>query len=127
MGLGMGFSSTAAIVLIQESVGWADRGSATASNMFSRNLGSTLGATVLGGVLTYSLTHQSGTVVHFDEIRQLLDGPGQVVEAGVRLALGHGLHQTFWAVFATAAAALLASLLVPHVALGQGARERQAE
>ena len=127
MGLGMGFSSTAAIVLIQESVGWADRGSATASNLFARNLGSTLGATVLGGVLNYSLTHQAGAAIHFDEIRQLLDGPGHVVEAGVRLALGHGLHLTFWAVFMTAAAALLAALLVPHVTLGQGAREKPAE
>jgi len=126
MGLGMGFSSTAAIVLIQESVGWADRGSATASNLFARNLGSTLGATVLGGVLNYSLTHQAGAVVHFDEIRQLLDGPGQVVDAGVRLALGRGLHLTFWAVFAAAAAAMLAAFLVPRVALGQGARARPA-
>ena len=76
MGLGMGFLSTSAIVIIQESVGWAERGSATASNIFSRNLGSTLGATVLGGVLNVSLAHsgQGGaTVVNFDQIRQLLD------------------------------------------------------
>ena len=57
MGLGMGFLSTSAIVIIQDSVGWAERGSATASNLFSRNLGSTLGATALGAVLNISLAH----------------------------------------------------------------------
>ena len=48
MGFGMGFFSKAAIVLIQDSVGWSERGAATASNLFARNLGSTLGANVLG-------------------------------------------------------------------------------
>ena len=35
---GMGFSSTAAIVIVQGSVGWAERGVATVSNIFSRIL-----------------------------------------------------------------------------------------
>lgn len=58
IGLGMGFLSTSAIVIIQDSVGWAERGSATASNIFSRNLGSTLGAAVLGAVLNASLAQR---------------------------------------------------------------------
>src|ERR1700733_13568212 len=60
MVLGMGFFSTTAIVIIQDSVAWAQRGAATASNIFSRNLGSTLGATVLGAVLNYRLPHPAG-------------------------------------------------------------------
>ncbi len=121
MGLGMGFSTTSAMVLIQESVGWGERGSATASNLFSRNLGSTLGATLLGGVLNYSLTHQAGPAIKLDDVRALLDGPGSAVgDAGVRLALAHSLHLTFWAVFLAAVASLLAALLVPSVALGRG-------
>ena len=123
MGLGMGFSSTSAImVLIQESVGWAERGSATASNMFSRNLGSTLGATLLGGVLNYSLTHQAAGTggFDFDQVRRLLDGPGRgVADRAVREALGQSLHLTFWAVFAAAAACLAVATLVPHVPLGR--------
>ncbi len=51
----MGFLSTAAIVIIQDSVTWAQRGAATASNIFARDLGSTLGATALGAVLNYRL------------------------------------------------------------------------
>src|SRR4051794_22368074 len=56
-GFGMGFLSTAAIVIVQGSVGWAERGVATASNIFSRNLGSALGAAVLGSVLNLGLAH----------------------------------------------------------------------
>ncbi|MBB5537641.1 hypothetical protein [Rhizobium giardinii] len=36
---------------------WSERGSATASNVFSRNLGSTLGAAILGAVLAYGLAN----------------------------------------------------------------------
>ena len=79
IGLGMGFLSTTCIAIVQDSVGWAERGSATASNIFSRNLGSALGATVLGGVLNISLAHGSGRLAsaEYGQIRQLLDHPGQ--------------------------------------------------
>ena len=56
MGFGMGLLSTASIVLIQDIVTWAQRGSATASNVFARNLGSTLGAAALGAVLNFGLS-----------------------------------------------------------------------
>lgn len=120
MGLGMGFLSTAAIVIIQESVGWAERGAATASNMFSRNLGSTLGATVLGGVLNVGLAYRHA---NYDEVRKLLDGSGgAAADASVRVALGHSLHLTFCVVFATAVLTLALTLLVPAVGLAQEKR-----
>lgn len=131
MGLGMGFLSTSAIVIIQESVGWAERGSATASNIFSRNLGSTLGATVLGGVLNVSLAHsgQGGAAaVDFDQIRQLLDRSAVLVDnALVRAALGHALHLTFWAVLLITVATFLVATLVPSVGLKREVREVAAE
>ncbi len=121
MGLGMGFLSTSAIVIVQESVGWAERGSATASNIFSRNLGSTLGATVLGGVLNISLSHSGSAgspAVDFNQIRQLLDRSGAALDdVAVRAALGHSLHLTFWAVFVVTVLTLLAATLVPSVGL----------
>ena len=78
MGLGMGFLSTSAIVIIQDSVGWAERGPATASNLFSRNLGSTLGATALGAVLNINLAHlgNGAAVVAPDQLRRRLATPG---------------------------------------------------
>ncbi len=129
MGLGMGFLSTAAIVLIQDSVGWAERGSATASNIFSRNLGSTLGATVLGGVLNLSLARHGGSsAADFEAIRQLLDHPGQVTGgSALRASLGQSLHLTFWAVFAMTVLTLLLATLVPAVTVTQSTPEPVAE
>jgi len=121
MGLGMGFLSTASLVLIQGSVGWEERGSATASNVFARNLGSTFGATVLGGVLNASLVH-GGTSVGFGDIRQLLDHPGQALaDPVVQSALGQSLHVTFWAMFLITLFAFAAAALVPPVPLSQPA------
>ena len=130
MGFGMGFLSTAAIVIIQDSVAWAQRGSATASNIFSRNLGSTLGATVLGTVLNYGLAHPvAGPAVSSDQLRRLLDAPDSLAGAAdaVRGALGESLHVTFWGIFAIAVLTLLLSLLVPRVALTEGPRELAVE
>ena len=130
IGLGMGLLSTSAIVIIQDSVGWAERGAATASNIFSRNLGSTLGATALGAILNISLAHRGGGAVpvHFDQIRQLLDhARGGIGDEAIRAALGQSLHLTFWAVFAIAASTLALATLVPSVAIKQGASQAAAE
>ena len=126
MGLGMGFLSSSAIVMIQGSVGWSERGAATASNVFSRNLGSTLGATVLGGVLNASLSHggQAQAGVSYEQVRVLLEHPATLIDSdAVRLALGQGLHLTFWGVFATALLVLVFSLMVPRPAPPPAAAE----
>lgn len=51
IGVGMGLASTTFVVSVQSSVEWKQRGVATASNMFMRTLGTTIGASLLGGVL----------------------------------------------------------------------------
>ncbi|ALN75485.1 MDR family MFS transporter [Aureimonas sp. AU20] len=115
MGLGMGFLNTAAIVMIQGSVGWSERGAATASNVFARNLGSTLGASALGAVFSLSLLGGTGPAGGFEEIRRLLGETGALAADGAaRLALGASLHLTFWGVFLIAAATLALALLVPR-------------
>ena len=118
MGLGMGLMSVSALVLIQEVVEWSQRGSATASNLFSRNLGSTLGATVLGAVLNHGLAHaMGGRFVNSDQLRQLLEKPAAALPGGGELgvALQHSLNMTFWAMLALGALAALVALLVPMV------------
>nr|WP_295973158.1 MDR family MFS transporter [uncultured Bacillus sp.] len=55
VGVGMGLTSTAFIVLIQSTVSWSQRGIATASNSFMRNLGNTIAAAFLGGILNSRL------------------------------------------------------------------------
>lgn len=113
MGLGMGFFSTTGIVTIQESVGKAERGSATASNLFARNLGSTFGATALGAVLNSQLS-QGGTV-SLNQIEQSLTLSAGAGLSASREALGNGLHTTFWVVLAISVATFLIAFLVPGV------------
>lgn len=120
MGLGMGITSIASLVLIQEIAVPAQRGSATASNLFSRNLGNTLGATLFGAVLNYGLAHTSGaTTITADQIKHLLDAQAADVaqSALVRFVLHHSLHVTFVTMFLISVAILLAAMLVPPVLL----------
>jgi EmrB/QacA subfamily drug resistance transporter len=115
MGFGMGLISVPSLVLIQEIVDAPQRGSVTASNLFSRNLGSTLGATLLGAVLNYGLT-RSGTLapVTSDQIRQLLNTPSlTAADEHVRLALEHALNLTFWAMLALSLVTVILALWVP--------------
>ncbi|MGK9052353.1 MDR family MFS transporter [Neorhizobium petrolearium] len=118
MGFGMGLISICSLVLIQESVGWSERGSATASNIFARNLGSTLGAAVLGAVLSYGLAHTAGAdPVTSDQLRSLLEETGAALaaESPIRLVLQDALHLTFIVMFLIAALIVLACLYVPGV------------
>ena len=121
MGFGMGFLSTAAIVIVQGSVGWAERGVATASNLFARNLGSTLGAAALGALLNVALARGTSPVSS-GQIRQLLEhrGGGELA----RSALSAALHASFWGLFVIAALALVCALFVPHVPLSSASDDR---
>jgi len=122
MGFGMGLLSVSSLVLIQEIVDWSQRGSATASNLFSRNLGSTLGATVLGAVLNHGLTRSTGGLsVTSDQLRQLIEmPPGSTPgDAVLRTALQHSLNLTFWAMLAITVVVVAIAFLVPAVELRQ--------
>lgn len=122
MGFGMGIVSVSSLILIQEIVKPSERGSATASNLFSRNLGSTLGAAVFGAVLNYGLTHSTGTTaVTSDQLRQLLGPvPGDaVVNAAVRLVLHQSLHLTFSSILVISIGAVVSLMLVPTINLVQ--------
>lgn len=130
MGLGMGTSSVCSLVLIQEIVSPAERGSATASNLFARNLGSTLGATVFGAVLNYGLRHSPYLPAGgADELRHVLDAPGGQVgaDASVRLALQQSLHLTFVALLAVAIAVVVSMLFVPKVKIGRAVNVSASE
>lgn len=123
MGLGMGLLATASIVLVQEIVTWSERGSATASNLFARNLGQTLGATVLGSLFNHGLSHAAGRVgpIDSERLRQLLDGgPGSAAaDPAIRLAIDEALHLAFVGVFAMSVAVAMLAWLLPAVQLGR--------
>jgi EmrB/QacA subfamily drug resistance transporter len=122
MGLGMGLISVSSLVLIQELVDWSQRGSATASNLFARNLGSTLGATALGAVFNYGLTRANGgNSVTSNQLRQLLEAPTGTVPAdtAIGMAFQQSLNLTFGAMFLISLAIVFVALLVPPVEIRQ--------
>ncbi|OKL37271.1 MDR family MFS transporter [Domibacillus mangrovi] len=107
-GIGMGLTSTAFIVSIQNAVDWHERGAATASNIFMRNIGNTIGAALLGGVLNIRLTtylqnnQNASDNLTIDSINELLGENGQMSESA-RFILSEGLttslHIVYWVVF----------------------------
>ncbi|WP_096154817.1 MULTISPECIES: MDR family MFS transporter [Bacillus] len=123
IGIGMGFSTTAFIVSIQSTVEWSQRGVATASNMFMRTLGSTIGAALLGGILNSRLQQHlsengvadelsiDSTTLLLDEERrsQLSDSLISILQAGLTTSL-----QTVYAVVGIfAVISFLLILLLP--------------
>ncbi len=120
MGFGMGLTSVSALVLIQEVVGWEERGAVTASNMFARNLGSTLGATVLGAMVNLGLARAPGSADgHAEDLRRLLQDPGAAHDVASELlaALADGVHWMFVAMLLVTLLMVWVALMVPHVEL----------
>ena len=119
-GFGMGFLMVTCVVLVQGSVDWSQRGSATASNIFARTLGNTLGASILGGVLNLSLSNGPGAKASIspDDIRQLLQQPTGAIGPGLnssllQTALAHGLHNTFLGIAVIGLITFLLAVLIP--------------
>ncbi|MET3898335.1 EmrB/QacA subfamily drug resistance transporter [Devosia sp. UYZn731] len=116
MGFGMGLITVSALLVIQGEAAAHERGAGTASNLFSRNLGSTLGAAVMGAVLNFGLWQVSaGHGVSEDQLRQLLGRTGDVVaaEGSVRIVLQGALHLTFIAMLVLALATVCVAIFVP--------------
>jgi hypothetical protein len=58
MGAGFGLLSTPSLVGTQSMVSWQQRGVVTSANVFSRNLGQCLGATLVGAIFNNSIQQQ---------------------------------------------------------------------
>ncbi|HEX3970645.1 MAG TPA: MFS transporter [Stellaceae bacterium] len=71
IGFGIGFCNTTFLVAAQNAVEYQQRGAATSGNLFMRQFGSSLGASLLGGVINWALAQRipEGR----DAIDQLMD------------------------------------------------------
>jgi EmrB/QacA subfamily drug resistance transporter len=84
-GMGFGFSTSAMLIAVQISVPWSERGISTASVQFFRNMGNTIGASILGAVLTATLA----PVLASDRLQQLVaQMPANALAEGADPALG---------------------------------------
>jgi EmrB/QacA subfamily drug resistance transporter len=125
IGVGMGLTSTAFIVSIQSTVGWQQRGIATAANMFMRNLGNTIGAALLGGILNNRLSYYLSQNSNHTEKKLTVDTANILLKesergkltAQVRNILQDGLtislHTVYYVVLAFAIISLLLILFIP--------------
>jgi EmrB/QacA subfamily drug resistance transporter len=58
MGIGLGLAASPTMVAVQSVVGWDRRGVVTGANMFSRALGSAVGAALFGAIANATLAHR---------------------------------------------------------------------
>ncbi|NKJ04576.1 MDR family MFS transporter [Rhizobium sp. SG741] len=116
MGFGMGLISLTSVVLVQESVEWSMRGSATASIIFSRSLGNTLGATALGAIMNVGIAHfGSGELAR--RLHDILNQPtglsDLVGDPAIRNVFDAALHWSFWGVVIVAITTFATVWLIP--------------
>jgi EmrB/QacA subfamily drug resistance transporter len=122
MGCGMGLLSITSIALVQDSVEWSMRGSATASIIFSRSLGSTIGATAVGALLNIGIVHY-GNGALATRLHTLLNQPAGLTQLStdpaVRAVFHAALHWSFVGVVALAVLTCIATWLIPVTARGE--------
>ncbi|HUR14033.1 MAG TPA: MDR family MFS transporter [Mycobacteriales bacterium] len=121
-GLGMGFVGSPTIVAIQSVVGWDRRGVVTATNMFSRSMGSAIGAAVFGAIANATIAHRfahppeglSGPLPHgVDETTKALAHPGPVADFA-RSSLYAATHHVFLALAVAVLLMTVAIALIPR-------------
>jgi EmrB/QacA subfamily drug resistance transporter len=116
MGFGMGVLSITTVALVQDSVEWSMRGSATASILFARSLGTTVGATAVGALLNIGIAH-FGSGALAASVRELLNEPSGLAklssDTSARFVFDHALRWSFSGVVATTVLTLVAAWLIP--------------
>ena len=110
LGAALGLFQLPLIVGVQSTVGWAERGTTTASVLFCRQTGQTIGASVFGAVANGVLAARLGGAGDLDSVTRGLDG-GRVPEA-TRRAIADAVHAVYLGAGCAAALALGALLLL---------------
>ncbi|WAZ22240.1 MFS transporter [Streptomyces cinnabarinus] len=103
LGGALGLFQLPLIVGVQSTVGWSERGTTTASVLFCRQTGQTLGAAMFGAVANGVLATRLGGASDLDSVTRALDA-GTAHEA-TRHAIAHAVHAVY---FGAACAAALA-------------------
>jgi len=124
LGLGLGLTSSPTMVAVQSVVGWDRRGVVTATNMFSRSLGSAVGAAMFGAIANATLAsrfaHPPADIgplpTSVDPTSLVLgghtdDSPATVF---VRGALADATHYVFLGLAGFAVLSVLALALMPR-------------
>jgi hypothetical protein len=72
IGIGKGVCNIVFLLVVQGSVDWSERGIATASTLFTRTIGQTIGAGLAGAILNFGISRYAPDSI--DAIDLLLEG-----------------------------------------------------
>jgi MFS family permease len=126
LGIGLGAAASPTLVAVQSTVGWDRRGVVTGTNMFSRSMGSAVGAAVFGAIANATLAdrfaHPPAEVAgHLppsaDATSLVLGGhtdPTSPTAVFVRSALYDATHHVFLWMVGVAALSVVGLLLMPR-------------
>jgi EmrB/QacA subfamily drug resistance transporter len=116
IGIGMGVCNIVFLLVVQGSVGWGERGIATASTLFTRTIGQTVGAGLAGAILNFGISRYAPN--SSDVLDLLLDAtrrqgldPQHV--AGMVEAVANSLHDVYLVAALLAVITLATALLLP--------------
>ena len=125
IGVGLGLASAPTLVAVQSVVGWDRRGVVTGTNMFSRSIGSAVGAAVFGAIANTTLERRFAAAP--PDVRPALgsgaDATSIVLKAGnaptavadyVRSSLYAATHNVFLALAVVGVCSLLVVLMIPR-------------
>ncbi|MFF4984627.1 MFS transporter [Streptomyces sp. NPDC001046] len=110
LGAALGLFQLPLIVGVQSTVGWAERGTATASVLFCRQTGQTIGAAVFGAVANGVLAARLGGSGDLDSVTRALDGG--VAPQATRRAIADAVHAVYLGAAGAAALAFVLLLLL---------------
>jgi len=115
VGIGMGLTTNTYTVSAQGSVGWAQRGIATSTMMFMRQVGQAAGAAIFGGTINAELLKHGASADVVDRImspalRRTI--PTDMLGT-LASAIETGLNHVYWITLALALAVMLTALLLP--------------
>lgn len=126
MGIGIGLLTTSTIIGVQSSVDWQRRGVVTGNNMFSRQLGQSIGAAIFGIIVNSTLSHWLSNAPAGikgklpDNINQVTQGVGNTHTSSAAAAsyIKHGfylaIHHSFIGLIAVAIIGILLLLITPR-------------
>ena len=139
-GVGMGFTSIATLLIVQNSVDEKDLGVATSSHQFSRTLGGTIGIGICGGLVTDRFARVADTLNNsalegripatvLDQIRRNFenffrpDVQQQLlpdIQNALQTAIGNCVVDVFWLSLAAAVICLIFGLYLPGDTTSRG-------
>nr|WP_097274168.1 MFS transporter [Streptomyces sp. TLI_55] len=110
LGAALGLFQLPLIVGVQSTVGWAERGTTTASVLFCRQIGQTFGAALFGAVANGVLAARLGGASDLDSVTRALDA-GTAPET-TRRAIADAVHAVYLGASCAAALAFLVLLFL---------------